>query len=80
MDRQVTVNPEDPVLLKVAAFVDYNKTIEGSEYVLAQVGRDHYFQYNRAKSFNIGTNEDKDRLTVVRDDGDGTILLKKRHE
>jgi hypothetical protein len=73
--RQVIVNPEDPVLLKVAAFVDYNKTTEGSEYVLVQVGQDHYFQYNRAKSFNIGTKEDKDRLTFVRDDGDGTSLF-----
>jgi hypothetical protein len=75
VDRRVTVNPEDPVLLKVAAFVDYHKTIEGSESVLVRVGQDHYFQYNRAKSFNIGTKEDKDRLTVVRDDGDGTSLL-----
>jgi hypothetical protein len=74
-DRQVTVNPEDPVLLKVDAFVDYNKTTEGSEYVLVQVGQDHYLQYNRAKSFNIGTKEDKDRLAVVRDDGDGTSIL-----
>jgi hypothetical protein len=74
-DRHATVNPEDPVLLKVAAFVDYNKTIEEIEYVLVQVGQDHYFQYNRAKSFNVGTKEDKDRRTVVRDDGDGTSLL-----
>ena len=43
--------------------------------VLVRVGEDLYFQYNRAKSFNIGTKEDKDRLTVVRDDRDGTSLL-----
>jgi hypothetical protein len=71
----VTVNSEYPVLLKVAAFVEYNKTTEGSEYVLVRMGQDHYFPYNRAKSFNVGTQEDKDRLTVVQDDGDGTMLL-----
>jgi hypothetical protein len=31
IDRQITVHPEDPVLLKVAAFVDYNRSIEGSD-------------------------------------------------
>jgi hypothetical protein len=66
------VNSEDPVLRKVAALIDYDKATEGRKYVIVRMSQ---FQYKRAKSLNICTREDKDKLTVVRDDGDGTALL-----
>ena len=55
---------KEPLLLDMAAFVDYKKTRQGS-YVVLKIG-DYYFQYNRAKSFNKNTSEKKDSLTVVK--------------
>jgi hypothetical protein len=64
-DRSVSVDPiAAPQLLKIAAFVDYDKTQQG-EYVLAEVGLGNlYMQYNRAKGFNRDTEEKADMLTI----------------
>jgi hypothetical protein len=55
---------DSPVLLYIAAFVDYDKTDEGF-YVVVKIG-DYYLQYNRARSFNKQTSEKGDTLTVVK--------------
>jgi hypothetical protein len=72
-DRSIEVDPETPTLLKIAAFVDYNKTIP-NEYVGVRV-RDLYIQYNRATGFNIDTGEKQNMLTVVREESRGTDLI-----
>jgi hypothetical protein len=72
-DRSIEVDPETPTLLKIAAFVDYNKTIS-NEYVGVKV-RDLYIQYNRATAFNKETGEKQNMLTVVREESRGTDLI-----
>jgi hypothetical protein len=75
-DRSVSVDPiAAPQLLKIAAFVDYDKTQQG-EYVIAEVGGSLYMQYNRAKGFNRDTEEKADMLTIsTKMDGGGTDLV-----
>ena len=72
-DRSVSVDPEIPQLLKIAAFADYDKTVKG-EYVVAEVG-ELYLQYNRAKGFNRETEEKADMLTIVAKTDQGTDLI-----
>jgi hypothetical protein len=72
-DRSIELYPETPTLLKLAAFVDYNKTIS-SEYVGVKV-RDLYIHYNRATTFNKDTGEKQNMLTVVREESRGTDLI-----
>jgi hypothetical protein len=75
-DRSVSVDPiTAPQLLKIAAFVDYDKTQQG-EYVIAEVGGNLYMQYNRAKGFNRDTEEKADMLTIsTKMDKGGTDLV-----
>ncbi len=63
-----------PVLLQLAAFVDHDKT--GSDYtVLVQASSNIYLQFNRAKSYNVGTDMMQDQVVVVNDAGDKTVLI-----
>lgn len=63
-----------PVLLQVAAFVDHEKI--GSDFtVLVQVSSNTYLQFNRAKSYNVGTEMMIDQVVVINDAGDKTILI-----
>ena len=63
-----------PVLLQLAAFVDHDKT--GSDYtVLVQATSNIYLQFNRAKSYNVGTDMMQDQVVVVNDAGDKTVLI-----
>jgi hypothetical protein len=75
-DRSVSVDPiAAPQLLKIVAFVDYDKTQPG-EHVLAEVGVDNlYMQYNRAKGFNRDTEEKADMLTISTKMDGGTDLV-----
>jgi hypothetical protein len=78
-DRSISVDPivAAPQLLKIVAFVDYDKTHEG-EYVVAEVGVDDtslYMQYNRAKGFNRDTEEKVDMLTIITAMEGGTNLV-----
>ena len=75
-DRSVSVDPiAAPQLLKIAAFVDYDKTQPG-EHVLAEVGVENlYMQYNRAKGFNRDTEEKADMLTISTKMDGGTDLV-----
>jgi hypothetical protein len=72
-DRSIDIDPVTPTLLKIAAFVDYNKT-SSSEYVGVKV-RDLYIHYNRATAFNKDTGEKENMLTVVRVESRGTDLI-----
>jgi len=61
-DRAITVNPvAGTALVELAAFVHYDKTSE-SHAVVVNVG-DYYLQYNRAKAFNVGTEEMADLVS-----------------
>jgi hypothetical protein len=53
-----------PRLIKLVTFVDFDKA--GSNPVVINVANVLYLQYNRAKSFNIDTGEQKDAVTVTR--------------
>ena len=82
-DRSRSIYPlqhEQPELVNVAAFVDYDQTLhsgDGAEYdVLVRVGDDLFLQYNRAKSFNRDTGEKRDMITIVQQMGNtGTDLI-----
>jgi len=71
--RTFDVSPGDPVMLKIAAFVDYSLT-RADEYTVVKVN-DLYLQYNRAKNFNKDTREMADKLTIVEDLEVGTELV-----
>jgi hypothetical protein len=73
-DRSISVDDDIPTLVRVAAFVDYDKTTAGQHYVLVETGNVYIF-YNRAKDFNIDTHEYKDSLIAYQDDGKGTFLM-----
>jgi hypothetical protein len=72
-----TFNQKIPFYSKVAAFVDYNKTIEGSSMFL-WMGQDRYF-ITIGKSLNIGANEDK-RTGLRLLETMGTELSLNQHE
>lgn len=64
-----------PILLNIAAFVDYEKSQFGATnslgqpfYILAKIHDVYYLQYNRAKDHNIGTSELGDKLVIVQHD------------
>jgi hypothetical protein len=75
-DRSITVDPYVPVKINILGFVDYKKTIQGSEFVVAKVGENLYLQFNRAKLHNRQTEEAQDKLVIILDRGkDGTTMV-----
>ena len=53
---------------RLFAFVDYNlASVDRGEYVLLRV-EDVYLQYNRAKGFNVGTQEHKDEVVLIQEE------------
>lgn len=75
--RSIEIDPYSvsPAVYPVVPFVDFNKASSGEYVVVKLTGLDLYMQYNRQKSFNVETGELQDRLTIVRDTGEGTDLL-----
>lgn len=74
-DRTIIVDPaHGGQMISLATFVDYGK-VSKIDPVLIQVGTDVYLQYNRAKDFNIQTNEMIDQVTIVQQQNNGTSLL-----
>jgi hypothetical protein len=75
--RSITVDPQEPVKLKILGFVDYTKAVQGDDNVVAKVGENLYLQFNRAKLHNIDTEEAPDKLVIIIDRGgsQGTILV-----
>lgn len=71
-DRVVAVDPKEDGggarLYKIAAFVDYDKAAS-NEPVILDVGGQIFLQYNRAKGFNVGTEEKGNTLTITEYDG-----------
>jgi hypothetical protein len=55
-----------PHFLKMAAFVDYLKAKQ-KEVIILNIQDMFYLQYNRAKRFNVDTQEDRDQVVVIRD-------------
>jgi len=76
-DKKVIYNPliEAPRVFTIAAFVDYAKAAL-DEPVLVNVADEIYLQYNRAKNFNNGTEEQLDKVTITtKIDAGGSNLL-----
>ena len=73
-DKQIVVAPGSSWSGRLAAFVDYNSASVGrNEYVLLRVD-DMFVQYNLAESFNVGTREMINEVTIVKgDDIDATV-------
>lgn len=67
------MDPEQPQLYSVAAFVDYDK-MGNDDYAVLRVD-DLYLQYNRQKDFNRETGKFSDSLTIVKQISGGTDLL-----
>lgn len=63
-DRRAEVTTDSSWTGKLAAFTDYDDTIEGEHVVLMKVGS-YFLQYNRAEKHNAGTREDQDKVTIV---------------
>jgi Gametolysin peptidase M11 len=64
-----------PRLISLAAFPDHQKVSSGQYAILLQLTDSIYVQFNRAKSYNRGTDMMPDQVVVVRDDQDKTVLL-----
>ena len=63
--------------LQVNAFVDAKKLEKGSDHiVLVQIDTNTYLQFNRAKSFNVGTSMLSNEVVLIRDFISHTQLLK----
>jgi len=61
-------------LINLAAFVDYDKT-KANHLVLVTLPGEIFIQYNRAKSFHVGTGEKADMVTIAQSDDSGSNLL-----
>jgi hypothetical protein len=77
-DRKTELDLDNPSLLKIAAFVDYDKTTAGREHVLAKAGN-IYFHYNRAKGMNKDTYEYQDHLVLYQGTPMGSFLFAALH-
>lgn len=73
-DRAREVDFFEPTLIRLAAFVDYDRTTEGYHDVLIRCAN-VYMHYNRAKNFNKDTYEYKDHLTIYQTVRDETYLF-----
>jgi hypothetical protein len=73
-DRQIDIDSKSlesgPMLLHIAAFVDYDKTKLLSDdityHILVRIAGVVYLQYNRAKDHNVGSTELGDKLVIVK--------------
>jgi len=61
--KRYDADPANPVIAKLATFVDYNLTTSG-QFVNIRVGN-YYVTYNRAKGINENTMEYPDKILVV---------------
>jgi Gametolysin peptidase M11 len=64
-----------PRLISLAAFPDHQKVSPSQYAILLQVTDNIYLQFNRAKSYNRGTDMMPDQVVVIRDDQDKTVVL-----
>lgn len=63
-DRKVEIGGQRAWTGKLAAFTDYNETIQGEHVVLLKIGN-YYLQYNKAKKFNAGTVGSRNLITIT---------------
>lgn len=77
-DRKIEVDLYNPSLVKLAAFVDYDKTTAGREYVIIKAGN-IYIHYNRAKGINADTFEYRDNVVFYQGTSMGSFLFASLH-
>ena len=63
-DRRVEISGQRAWTGKLAAFTDYDETIQGDHVVIVKVGN-YYLQYNKAKKFNAGTVGSRNLITIT---------------
>jgi len=76
-DRELSYNIDSdgsPRLVELAAFVDYTKT-NRDQYVLITLNNKVHIQYNRQKTFNSGTGERGDAVTINEENETGNNLI-----
>ena len=76
-ERKMSFNPiskSGPTLVRLAAFVDIDQT-NPNEPVLVNVADTVYLQYNVARSFNSGTGEKANSVTITEKSSQGSELL-----
>jgi len=73
-DRAIETDLFAPTMIKLAAFVDYEKTTAGEEYVVARSGN-VFMHYNRAKGINQDTFEYQDDLVLYQGIEQGSFLF-----
>jgi hypothetical protein len=72
-DRELRISQgfEMGFIIKLATFVDYQKALQ-DEPVIINIADKLFLQYNRAKEFNIDTEEKKDQVTATAPGQGGT--------
>jgi hypothetical protein len=72
-----TVRPNRPEVIYLGAFCDADKfsNAEGFQEYAVLESDDYYIQYNAARGINRDTGEAPDKITVVKQAGDGTYLV-----
>jgi len=73
-DRAIETDLFTPTLVRLAAFVDYDKTTQGLDNVVLRSGN-VFMHYNRAKGTNVDTYEYKDHLVIYQNTRDGSYLF-----
>jgi hypothetical protein len=68
-------NLQQPTLLSIAPFVDYQRVPGGYPVVVQIPEMNYYLQYNRAKSFNADTYEYADHVTITLQQNSATELV-----
>lgn len=72
-DRELRMSQgfEMGFIIKLATFVDYQKSLQ-DEPVIVNIADQLFLQYNRAKEFNVDTEEKKDQVTITAPGQGGT--------
>jgi len=73
-DRSLETDLFTPTIVRLAAFVDYDKTTSELDYVLVRSGN-VFMHYNRAKDFNSDTYEYQDNLVLYQGIPGGSYLF-----
>lgn len=76
MTRHIHLDPtvNGNQLIQLATFVDYDKA-DPNQHVIMIIDNTYYFLYNRAKGFNVDTEQKRDEVTISQPVEDGTDSL-----
>jgi hypothetical protein len=72
--RYLDPSSDGPAMLKLAAFTDFDVAAP-TDYVVVSIQDEYFLNYNRAKKFNIDTEEKRNMVTVTEPADAGTNCL-----